>query len=342
MPSRRTSLKLGSGLLLLFAAACSESPASLDNGGLGLFPEVATLSVFLTDAPGGVDAVWADIEQLTIQGNAGKFDLIESPTGLIEITELISGQLEQLVNSADLPAGTYTSLRAIIGDAVLVDEAGGVFVKGTPDLESILDPSDIPDVLGDLSCPSCTSSGFKVILPGGQTVLEDGVVAMVLDFDVTQSFGKASGGSGGWVMDPVIVANKVSDANGDGNINDDLALEPTLSGSVAFDPLAFIFCTSYTPTVQDFIPTATSQSLTDDQGQPIVRTAVVGADGAFSISPLPADGYDMAFMSQVAAGGTTVTFEATVAPAAVDATAGAVDGVVYTITSASCMGGFPF
>lgn len=177
MPTVSTPRKLATGLLLLLAAGCAEGPTSVNQGNLGLLTERTSLSVFLTDGPGNVDAVWADIEKLTIEGQPGKIDLLDGPTGLIEVTELINGQLEQLVNAADLPAGKYTRLMAVIGDAVLLADDGSVYVKGNPNLEAVLDPAIIPETLGALVCPSCTSSGFKIILPGGQTVLEEGAAA---------------------------------------------------------------------------------------------------------------------------------------------------------------------
>jgi hypothetical protein len=140
-------------------------------------------------------------------------------------------------------------------------------------------------------------------------------------------------------MDPVIIATKVSDANGDGNINDDLALEASLSGTVQFDPMAFIFCTN-PPTVEDFVPTATAQTLVDEFQQPIVRTGTVGADGTFAISPMTADVYDLGFVTPMNIDGVPVTFAATVNLESVEVVGGPVDGVVYTITEVAC--GFSF
>lgn len=343
MPTVSTPRKLATGLLLLLAAGCAEGPTSVNQGNLGLLTERTSLSVFLTDGPGNVDAVWADIEKLTIEGQPGKIDLLDGPTGLIEVTELINGQLEQLVNAADLPAGKYTRLMAVIGDAVLLADDGSVYVKGNPNLEAVLDPAIIPETLGALVCPSCTSSGFKIILPGGQTVLEEGAAALVLDFDIRQSFGDGAGASGEWVMDPVIHATKVKDQDADGDILDDLILEPALSGTVVFSDFPLVLaCATHTPTLQDFVPTATARTLVDDVGQSIVRTAVVDASGSFEIRPLAGDVYDLDFVHTIDLGDATLQFDATVSPLSADATLGPVEGVTYTVSSIMCMPKFPF
>jgi len=60
---------------------------------------------------------------------------------------------------------------------------------------------------GTLVMPSLAQSGLKVNLPDDAVVIgEDEVVTLVVDFDVAQSFGQMAGGSGSWVMTPVLHA----------------------------------------------------------------------------------------------------------------------------------------
>jgi len=76
-------------------------------------------------------------------------------------------------------------------------------------------------VAGELRMPSYARSGLKVKLPTGFTVGSDTV--LVVDFDVAQSFGHVAGGSGAWVMHPVI---KASEAKDTGAIQVTLTLGP--------------------------------------------------------------------------------------------------------------------
>ncbi|MFO8175236.1 MAG: DUF4382 domain-containing protein [Longimicrobiales bacterium] len=80
----------GSALILTLALVACESgddPMDLQDG-------EARLSVYLTDAPGDVEAVWVDIEEITLQGEDGPVVLLNESTGLIELTDLVLGELE--------------------------------------------------------------------------------------------------------------------------------------------------------------------------------------------------------------------------------------------------------
>jgi hypothetical protein len=59
-------------------------------------------------------------------------------------------------------------------------------------------------VTGELQMPSLAESGLKVDLPTEDLTLDGGTETLLLDFDVSQSFGAAAGNSGMWVMHPVI------------------------------------------------------------------------------------------------------------------------------------------
>jgi hypothetical protein len=142
----RTTAKWTTAVLataLLSLAACDDSGIS------GPRSDKASLSVYLTDAPGDVEAVWVEILQITLQGaEGGPVSLLGSPTDLILLTDLV-GTTHLLVENAELDPSTYSQLRLVVGDAVLLSSEGVVYVKGDPILPTGLE--DAP--LGNLHLP---------------------------------------------------------------------------------------------------------------------------------------------------------------------------------------------
>jgi hypothetical protein len=66
-------------------------------------------------------------------------------------------------------------------------------------------------VTGDLQMPSFAQSGLKVNLPGDAITVEgDDQRILLVDFDVSKSFGHQAGNSGKWVMHPVITATDMT------------------------------------------------------------------------------------------------------------------------------------
>ena len=294
-----------------------------------------TLSVFLTDAPGDVAAVWVDIAEVYFQGGPdGRFPVLSEPTGLVELTELQDRAVE-LVGGLEVAPGTYSQLRFVLSAAVLEATDGTVYAFGGaahPDAEKV--------VTGELMCPSCSTSGLKVKLNNDALEIGEAGTGLVMDFDVAQSFGKPAGNSGKWVMKPVVHAVKMDDG-----VDPEMpGAGASISGSVALgvdgggQPIVLPACPAETPrTIQDFVPTATAATLVDDADQPIMRSGEVGEDGTFSIDFLDADSYAMGFMSPLELGDMRLVFEATVDPATADIVGEAdVMGVAYVITSAAC------
>ncbi|HSG82917.1 MAG TPA: DUF4382 domain-containing protein, partial [Gemmatimonadota bacterium] len=96
-----------------------------------------------------------------------------------------------LVAGAEIPEGVYSQLRFIVQGAVIVtavDEE--VFATSLADLASLNEylagagMDEIPEADGELKCPSCDRTGFKVRFPGGGLVLESGDNILLIDFDV--------------------------------------------------------------------------------------------------------------------------------------------------------------
>jgi len=325
----RTLAKWAAAVLalgLLPLTSCEDSKLSGPDG------EGASLSVYLTDAPGDVEAVWVEILGITLQGSEeGPVQLLGAPTELIPLTDLV-GTSHLLVENAELDPSTYGQLRMQVGDAVLLASDGTVYVKGDPVLPAGLEGAP----MGSLQCPSCSQSGLKVKIPNDEMVLEDGSAALVLDFDVSQSFGHKAGNSGNWIMHPVI----------HGTLAESLSVAKAIRGTVALamdggNPITLPECPPGQPrSIQDFIPTGTLVGVLDGEGDPIVRSGVVSQEGTFQIGFLAPGGYVMGYVGELTLGAEgnehVLAFTASVDPAQVTVGGEDVEGVAYTIQQAAC------
>ncbi len=316
-------------LALLILGACDDT----DTTGPG-DSQKASLSVYLTDAPGDVDAVWLEILGISLQGNGeGSVDLLTEPTPLIPITDLV-GTTQLLVADVELDPALYSQLRLIVGDAVLVSTDGTVYVKGDP----VLPPGLEGAPMGELQCPSCSQSGLKVKVPSDAIDVGEGASGLVIDFDVAQSFGHRAGNSGKWVMHPVIHGTLVEDSNGDGDVGGEVGDVRSILGTVVLaSGVTIPKCPDETDRgVEDFIPTATANDLLDGEGNPIVKSGVVAAEGTFQIGTLAPAEYTLGYVASLDLTTAQLTFSATVIPTGVTVADEDVSGVVYTIESAEC------
>lgn len=279
-------------------------------------PDEGSLSLLLTDAPGaGIEHAWVEITGIYLQGEApddqGRLWLLEESTGLIDLTTLADATLE-LVKDVVVTPGTYSQLRVIIGEAVIETDDGKVYTKpgsGHPEGEQ-------PD--GFLECPSCTENGIKVNLPGGAVTIEDDAKILVLDFDVTQSFGREAGLSSVWVMNPLI--------NGS-----DFEASGTISGTVSLaEGLSLPVCGGDAEaSLSDFVPMASSAD--------VEKSGNVDAEGTYKISFVEPGDWDLSYAAEVTFdNGETLSFSAD-HPATVSVGSGAVASADFTVTEAGCM-----
>jgi hypothetical protein len=197
-------IRLALAALSLFTlAACGD-----DNGGGG---DTTRLSILLTDAPGDISAAVVTVSEIYLQGSGGRTVLRDADTtlNLIDLADATA----DMVNGAVVPQGTYEQLRFVItGAYISVEEDGGQKVYATsPDYEG-LPAGTVVD--GNLQTPSFSTSGVKVQLPGDELVLSSSDQTLLVDFDVSQSFGKAAGNSGQWVMTPVIKGADITVSGG--------------------------------------------------------------------------------------------------------------------------------
>ncbi len=173
-------------------AGCSDSPTG------GGDPRV---TVRLTDAPGDVAAAVVTISEIHLVGSDGKVVLMSEPV-TTDLLDLASTTIT-LVEGIPVPEGTYTQLRFIISGGYLeVENANGTtsIFASSPTYSGL--PPGAP-VAGSLQMPSLAQSGLKVTFPSEELEIEDDQVFLV-DFEVSQSFGRLAGNSGMWVMHPVI------------------------------------------------------------------------------------------------------------------------------------------
>lgn len=322
-----TGLAALAAVALFGLSACDDVSGPTNDGS-------PRLSVLLTDAPGDVEAAWVQVTEIRLQGETegdATFDVPED-NQWHELTALTNdGNGEQLtadlIESEEIPAGSYGQLRLMIGSAVLHAETSSpspqapsvpdVFVLGEPDWDQI-EGLDGTEEAGRLNCPSCRQTGIKVNLPNGGLTLESGDTGLVLDFDVAQSFGRQAGASGMWVMKPTITSSTLAVGSIEGTVTID-STDATghiaaCGGNDADDLTAFV-------------PTATMDEDT--------KTASVNEAGEYRFSFLSPGEWTMGFEGEVAYDGEQLVFEdgdVDVGSSTVDVNEGSTATVDYSIT----------
>jgi hypothetical protein len=168
-------------------------------------PDATTsLSVRLKDAPGSVQHAFVTITEVDLVGSGGVHVLTETPVTTDLLT--LAADVVTLVQDVEVPSGSYHELRfKISGACVAVDDGnGGSTVYATPDYEATLCGSSAS---GTLRAPSFAQSGLKVTMADGALELTGPAKLLLVDFDVTQSFGHEANG---WVMHPVVTGAEVT------------------------------------------------------------------------------------------------------------------------------------
>jgi hypothetical protein len=173
--------------------------------------------VHLTDAPGDVLEAVITIDEINLQGgDNGRVTLTGTPQ-TVDLVQLNNTTV--IVADEEVAAGTYDDLRFVIsGGYVKIETAtGSEIFASSPDYAGL--PAGAV-VTGDLQMPSFGSSGLKVQFDGPVEIAGT-ETALVVDFDVAQSFGHAAGQSNKWVMHPVVKGATLAEA---GSVNATLVL----------------------------------------------------------------------------------------------------------------------
>jgi len=163
-----------------------------------------SLSVRLKDAPGDVQVAMVTISEVDLVGSGGVQVLTQTPTTVDLLT--LAASATTLVQGAEVPSGNYSQLRfKITGACIAVDDGnGGSAVYATSGYDGTQCGTAEAQTL---QAPSFAQSGLKVTLTGNALELTGPAKILLVDFDVTQSFGHEANG---WVMHPVITGGDVT------------------------------------------------------------------------------------------------------------------------------------
>ena len=177
------------------------APLALFVLALGCTAQTGKITVLMKDAPADVTAAVVTISEIDLVGSSGITVLSTTKT----TTDLLSlaNDTATLVKDVEVPVGTYSQLRFVITGGYV--EVGGVVYASSPTYEG-LPPETTAG--GTLRMPSYAQSGLKIDLPGGAATVGTATKVVLVDFDVSQSFGHEAGGSGAWVMHPVAKATE--------------------------------------------------------------------------------------------------------------------------------------
>ena len=146
-------------------STCDEGDEPFELGGIG---RLATLKLFITDAPYPVELVesaYITINKITADHSDSTL-LLSEELFTINIFELRNGLSETLVD-LKVPVGNIQSFNLFIEAAEITLTDGRNF---------------------DLNVPSGASSGLKVKVSPSIEIVENDVLEILIDFDVSQSF----------------------------------------------------------------------------------------------------------------------------------------------------------
>jgi hypothetical protein len=200
----RTLRALPLAAALVFTAASCDGITAARRG---------DISIQLTDAPGDIVRAVVTIDRIYLQGGSdstvstGRVTLRNDDI-TVDLLTLIDS-LHPLITEMSVPAQSYGQLRFVISGAYIeVETTGG----GTEIYASSPTYEGLPEgatVTGELVLPSWSTSGLKVQLPSDAVVVEaNGLIVLVVDWDVAQSFVLDPNGSGKWVLMPTIHATE--------------------------------------------------------------------------------------------------------------------------------------
>lgn len=174
-----------------------------------------TMTIMLTDAPGDFQNAVVTIDRIELLGGEDnendRIVLRDSPV-TVDLLEL-QNEVMVLVGETPVPAGRYSELRLVISEGLITVEQddGSVLVYSSSD-EFAASEGFTAD--GRLQMPSFAQSGLKIKLPAGEANVDGDDNAVLIDFNVAQSFGHQAGNSGMWVMHPVIHASSFTTTGG--------------------------------------------------------------------------------------------------------------------------------
>ena len=304
------------GRFLLSTIAAALVVVGCDDGDSFNGLDRGQLTIQLTDAPGDLEQAFVKIEKFILiqddQSGSGRVELTPLQNGFIELISLSNGKLLNVVDEADVPAGSYDQLRVVVDEAYVVLKDGRVFATPGAALPAGVEAD------GVLKCPSCSQSGYKVFFntTGGLVVADNSVI--VLDFDAGRSFGHEAGASGMWIMHPVLraTANTIALGHITGNV--------TLAQNVTIP-----MCGGQANDLTAFLPRAATATDT--------IVGVTDALGEYNISHVFPATYTLGHVADVTfMNGDSLTFAAAATPNVVTVMPGDTAHANYEISAATC------
>jgi hypothetical protein len=296
-------------LALTTLAACG-SDGNAPNGS-------GQVSLILKDAPGDFLAAVVTIDEIYLQGNGGRTVLSSTPVTTNLLT--LAADAATLVDDVTIPAGSYSELRFVVSGAYIKVDEGN---NSSSIYASSPNYAGLPQgavVAGHLQMPSLGTSGLKVKLPaGGLTVNSGGSKILVVDFDVSQSFGHVAGNSGQWVMHPVVQATGIQ-LTGSAQVS--LTLDPSVTLPVINNVQITLADFTASFTGSDNVPRTTAFADPDN-------------DGTFTADLLWVAPGDYTFDIIPPAGITTLTTTPAL-PATITVAADGTASAAFTVTAAS-------
>lgn len=164
------------------------------------------VKVRMTDAPASFQQVNVDIIGVEFNMNNGTMVDLNVNEGIYNLLDFANG-LDTLIASADVPSGSLSQVRLILGtnNSVMVG-----------------------DIIYPLSTPSAMQSGLKLNVHS--TLVPDVEYILILDFDANQSI--VIKGNGEYQLKPVIRTMSVATSGSvNGFISTTLALPATISAT---------------------------------------------------------------------------------------------------------------
>lgn len=307
-------------------AACDDTGSSDLSG-----PDLSSgtpLTVQMTDAPGDLEAAWVRVAEIRLAGESdadgdtdGTALEVEDPEALIPLTP---EAVTDLVSDEPVEPGVYGQLRLVIDGGVAESTDGRVWTFG----EGVEHPDGL-EADGTLKCPSCEQTGVKVNLPDGALEIDDEAVVLMLDFNVSESFGHVAGRSGKFVMRPTITSSVV-ETSGD--------IEGTV---VVEEGVELPECGGEARTVEDVTPRAV---FADDPETSVTAEVEAesedGTEGSYRMRFLQPGEWEMDVVAEVEferdGDVETLTFEADADPDRATVESGVPTTVDYTVTAADC------
>ncbi len=199
---------------LLIWAGCDAF--GFEEGGGGPAQGPGSITVELTDEPGDIVEANVTIERVELVSAQDSIVVLSTETQTLDLLTLQDGVTETIAE-ADLPQGVYDQMRFVVAESSTIRLDDGTEL--------------------DLTVPSGTETGIKIILPAFQVTSGDDEVTVLLDFSVADSFVRA-GASGMYLFKPVVRAERIA-INGSAvslvDVSGQITAVNTSSRSIAVD-----------------------------------------------------------------------------------------------------------